>query len=71
MCEAGVVLVNDVPAKSSRGVNVGDTITLRRPNRLVVVRVLAVPVSRQTSRSEASTLYQIVSDSEVSDPLPT
>ena len=62
MCEAGVVLVNDIPAKSSRPVNVGDRITLRRTNRLLSVSVLALPVSRQTSRSEAASFYQVLSD---------
>ena len=69
MCEAGVVLVNGTPAKSSRPVSVGDQITLRRPNRLLAVCVLAVPVTRQTSRVEASTLYQVVSDTVVDESL--
>lgn len=67
MCEAGAVLVNGIPAKSSRSVNIGDEITLRRPNRLIQVSVLAVPVSRQTSRSEALTLYKIMSDADLLD----
>jgi ribosomal 50S subunit-recycling heat shock protein len=70
MCEAGAVLVNGMRAKSSRAVNIGDEIALRRPNRLLNVRVLAVPISRQTSRSEAPTLYEITSDTEVEDSFP-
>ena len=69
MCEAGVVLVNGMRAKSSRAVSIGDQITLRRPNRLLELRVHAIPLSRQTSRSEAPTLYEILSDTEVADPL--
>jgi ribosomal 50S subunit-recycling heat shock protein len=65
MCEAGVVLVNGVPAKSSRTVNVGDEIAVRRRNRLLTVRVLAVPTSRQTSRSDAANLYQILSETNM------
>jgi ribosomal 50S subunit-recycling heat shock protein len=69
MCEAGVVRINGAPAKSSRTVSAGDEIALRRGKRLLTVRVLAVPASRQTARSEASSLYQIISDTEVADPL--
>lgn len=68
MCEAGAVLINGMRAKSSRLVNVGDQITLRRRNRLLSLNVLCVPASRQTSRSVAATLYQITSDMEVADP---
>jgi ribosomal 50S subunit-recycling heat shock protein len=62
LCEAGLVLVNGAAAKSSRTVQVGDRITLRRHNRLLTVGVLSVPSARQTSRSEASGLYEILSD---------
>jgi ribosomal 50S subunit-recycling heat shock protein len=65
MCDAGVVRVKGAPAKSSRSVSVGDEITLPRGQRVLTVRVLALPASRQTSRSEASTLYEILSDTEV------
>jgi ribosomal 50S subunit-recycling heat shock protein len=68
MCDAGVVMVNGTRAKSSRAINVGDEIVLRRPNRLLSVRVLAVPLSRQTSRSEAPTLYEVLSDTALDDP---
>ena len=67
MCEAGVVAVNGSTSKSSRSVNAGDQITLRRRDRILSVRVLALPAGRQTSRSEASTLYEILSDVEVAD----
>jgi ribosomal 50S subunit-recycling heat shock protein len=70
LCDAGAVSVNRVPAKSSRGVQVGDEIALRRRNQLLTVRVLALPATRQTSRSDASSLYEILSDVAVSeDPL--
>jgi ribosomal 50S subunit-recycling heat shock protein len=69
MCDAGVVMVNGTRAKSSRAINVGDEISLRRPNRLLSVRVLTVPLSRQTSRSEAPTLYEVISDTPLDDPI--
>jgi ribosomal 50S subunit-recycling heat shock protein len=62
MCDAGVVSVNGVRAKSSRSLAVGDEIKFRRRNHLVSVRVLSLPATRQTSRSDASSLYEILSD---------
>ena len=62
LCEAGAVSVNNTPARSARTVRVGDEIQLRRSGRLLTVRVLAVPATRQTSRSDASGLYEVLSD---------
>ncbi|HEX8143868.1 MAG TPA: S4 domain-containing protein [Pyrinomonadaceae bacterium] len=62
LCEAGAVLVNGARAKSSRTVHVGDEISLRRRNRLLLIRVQALPLTRQTSKSEAPALYEIVGD---------
>ena len=70
LCDAGAVLLNGTPAKSARTVRAGDEITLRRRNRLLAVRVLAVPAARQTSRSDAATLYEIISDTAIpTEPL--
>jgi ribosome-associated heat shock protein Hsp15 len=60
LCEAGAVLLNGSPAKQAREVRVGDKLTLRRRDQRLTVRVLIVPASRQTSRSEANTLYEIL-----------
>lgn len=65
LCEAGAVSVNAMVAKSSRTVHVGDQISLRRRNRLLLVRVQALPAGRQTSKREAPDLYQIISDTEL------
>jgi ribosomal 50S subunit-recycling heat shock protein len=67
LCDAGMVSVNGQPAKSSRALRVGDEISLRRRNRLLTLRVLALPATRQTSRSAASSLYEILSDTIVSE----
>jgi ribosomal 50S subunit-recycling heat shock protein len=69
LCDAGAVSVNGLTAKSSRAVHVHDEITLRRRNHLLSVRVLALPTTRQTSRSDASSLYQTLSDTVVSEEL--
>ncbi len=65
MCDAGRVRVNDAVARSSRAVQVGDEIELRRGTRTLPVRVLTVPFLRQTSRQEASTLYEIVRSAKI------
>lgn len=66
-CDAGVVLVNDRQAKPARPVNVGDEIELRYKGHLLRVRVKSLPAVRQTSRDEASKLYEIISDTIVSE----
>jgi ribosomal 50S subunit-recycling heat shock protein len=60
LCEAGGVLLDGVPAKQAREVRAGDKLTIRRRDQWLTVRVLSVPTSRQTSRGEASTLYEIL-----------
>lgn len=65
LCDAGQVTVNGAPAKSSRTVHAGDEIILRRRNHLLTVRVLAIPATKQTSRSDAVNLYEILSDKEI------
>jgi len=62
LCDAARVSLNGNTAKSSHAVKVGDEICIRRHNTLTTVRVLSVPTARQTSRKEASTLYQLVSE---------
>ncbi|HEX8709669.1 MAG TPA: RNA-binding S4 domain-containing protein [Pyrinomonadaceae bacterium] len=70
LCEAGLVSVNGIAAKSSRAVQVGDEISLRRRQRLLSIRVLAAPAARQTSRNDAPGLYEILSDRVVSPDPP-
>ncbi|HLL16546.1 MAG TPA: S4 domain-containing protein [Pyrinomonadaceae bacterium] len=62
LCEAGAVSVGGAAARSSRAVRAGDEITIERRERLLTVRVLAVPTARQTSKHEAAALYEVVSD---------
>lgn len=73
LCEAGAVTVNGTVARSSRDVHAGDILSIRRGERLTTVRVAAEPVSRQTSKSEAHKLYEMISDvtvPTVSDAAP-
>ena len=65
MCEAGLVLVNGNIAKTATTVKPGDELLLRRGERETRVRITALPSSRQTSRSEAGSLYEVVSEGNV------
>ncbi len=67
LCEAGAVLMNGAPARSSRVVRVGDEITLARRASRLTVCVLAVPSARQTSKNEAATLYEVIRDERRDD----
>ena len=62
ICEAGRVEVNGHPAKSSHIVKASDEILIRSHSRVKTVRVLAVPTSRQTSRKEATSLFEVLSE---------
>ncbi len=66
LCDAGLVVINDKTAKSAHAVKPGDEITIRRRDRVTRVRVLALPTSRQTSRQEAGSLHEVLSE----DPEP-
>jgi ribosomal 50S subunit-recycling heat shock protein len=67
LCEAGRVKVNDLTAKSSREIKPGDEIEIRRPRRILKARVLEIPKSKQVSREQAATLYEIVSEETPDD----
>ncbi|MFN2454935.1 MAG: S4 domain-containing protein [Pyrinomonadaceae bacterium] len=69
LCDAGAVLVNGAPAKSSRAVRAGDEIELRRRHRRLKLRVSLLPSTRQVARGEASQLYEILTDETVSEEL--
>lgn len=67
LCEAGAVSVNGAPARSSRAVREGDELTIRRRERALTVRVLTLPQTKQVSRADAHSLYEIISDIEMKD----
>jgi len=62
ICEAGLVSINGSVAKSSHAVKEGDEITLRGREKITTVRVLSLPTTRQTSRKDATTLYELLSE---------
>jgi ribosomal 50S subunit-recycling heat shock protein len=65
LCDAGAVEVNGSVSKSSRAIREGDQITLRRRHRVMTVRVLSIPTTKQVARHEASSLYEVLRDEEL------
>ena len=61
-CDAGRVKVNDMKAKSSREVKELDEIDIRRNNRILKVRVVQVPNTKQVSKQTAANLYEVLSE---------
>ena len=59
LCEAGAVTVNDAPAKSSREIRPGDTLSVKHRGKITTVRVLEIP-QKQTSKAQAASLYEIL-----------
>ncbi|PYS81198.1 MAG: hypothetical protein DMF67_17655 [Acidobacteria bacterium] len=67
LCEAGAVSVNGTTARASRTVRAGDEIKIRRRDRVFTVRVHTIPETKQVSRTQAPTLYEIISDDRTND----
>lgn len=66
-CDAGLVKVNNLTAKSSREIKSNDEIEIKRRNRLLKVRVLQIPASKQVSKDEASKLYEVILDENLNE----
>ncbi len=62
VCDAGLVSLNGVRAKSAHPVKSGDEITVHRRDKTISLKVLAVPERSQISRYEAGTLYEVLSE---------
>ncbi|MGH9930544.1 MAG: RNA-binding S4 domain-containing protein [Pyrinomonadaceae bacterium] len=67
LCDAARVSINGNTAKSSHAVKLGDEICIRRHQTLTTVRVLSVPTARQTSRQEAGSLYEVISEESLDE----
>jgi ribosomal 50S subunit-recycling heat shock protein len=61
-CDAARISVNGKPAKASYDVKLGDTIAIAFGAKLVTVRVL--DIKDTTKKSEASGMYEIISESD-------
>ena len=66
-CDAGLIKANGAVAKSSKEIKVGDSIEIRRRNRVTTFKVLQVPAVKQVSRNDAANLYEIISEEIIAD----
>ena len=66
-CDANLVKVNGLAAKSSKEIKPFDEIEIKRGNRVTLLRVAAVPDKKQVSRADAANLYEIVSEEIIED----
>ena len=69
LCGAGRIKVNDLMARASKEIKVGDTIELKRGKHLTVVRVAILPPSKQVRRDQAASLFEIVEDTRLADDI--
>ena len=65
LCDAGLVSINGIPAKSAHAVKPGDEITIKRRDRISVIKVASLPEQRQTSKKDASDLFELVSEEKI------
>ena len=68
-CDANKVKVNDIKAKSSREIKIGDEIEIKKGNRLTRVKVLQVPDKKQVAKHEAANLYEVLSEEKTGEDL--
>lgn len=60
MCEAGVVKVNGLRAKSAHEVRPGDLLSIRQRGRITTVRVVSIP-AKPPSKRDAALLIETMS----------
>jgi len=68
-CDANLVKVNNLTAKSSREIKPNDEIEIKKGNRLTRVKVVEVPDKKQIAKHEAANLYEILSEETINDDL--
>lgn len=66
-CDAGLIFVNGVKAKSSKEIKANDEIEINRRTRITKVKVLEIPVKKQVSKEQAANLYEIISEEILED----
>lgn len=68
-CDAGLIKVNGTAAKSSREIKPNDEIEIKRHTRILRVRVLQIPKTKQVSRNDAAQLYEVIWEEILKDNL--
>lgn len=59
-CDAGLIFVNGVKAKSSKEIKAADEIEIKRRNRVTKVKVLEIPAKKQVSKDLSAQLYKVI-----------
>ena len=67
LCDAGLVSLNNKPAKSAHAVKPGDELAICTSRRLLVARIEAVSTTGNTPRKEATKLYLVIKDESFAD----
>lgn len=70
LCEQGRVHLNRAAAKSSKEIKTGDEIEITRGLERVTLRVLKLPITKQVSKADATTLFEIVGVEEIEQEFP-
>lgn len=68
-CDAGLIKIGGVAAKSSKDVKTGDEIEIRRRDRLILVKVLEIPDKKQVSKQTAASLFEILREETLEDDI--
>lgn len=68
-CDAGKIKVNGAAAKSSKEIKENDEIEISRRNHFTKLKVLSVPDKKQVSKTDANSLYEIISEESVEEEL--
>ena len=68
-CDAGLISVNGLKAKSSKEVKLGDEIEITRRLRRTKIRISGIPASKQVAKSSAAGFYELVAETELEDDL--
>ncbi len=66
---AGLIKVNGALAKGSKEIAAGDEIEITRFPRILTVKVLDVPNTKQVSKKDASSIYKVISEKQTPDQL--
>ncbi len=64
-CKKGVVTINEMAAKASRVVKVGDKIDIRRPPITYSFRILAIPTGRLGAKLVENYIKNITTDDNI------
>ena len=66
-CDAGLVSLNGLKAKSSKELKAGDVLEIRRGDRVTKYRVSRIPETKNVKKQLAFELYEILKEKTIDD----